>query len=168
MTYKERYNAIHLEWSKTKFPSVHKDGFYTPPKQVKINTANGLTNFIINYLTWSGNHGERTNTMGRPIQKFAPKMNLISGKVENIENGIEWQKGTGKKGSSDIKALITVDYQKFAIPIFIEIKIKDKQSNEQKDYEKAINKAGGIYAICHNPDEFFNLFDKIKANELII
>ena len=164
MTYKERYNEIHKEWSKNKFPSVHKDGFYTEPKSLKLNTANGLTNWIINFMTWTGNHAERTNTMGRPISKTAPKMNIFTGQIVNVPNGIEWQKGTGRKGSSDIKGTIKVNYQKFAIPIFIEIKIKDKQSADQVEYQEAISKAGGLYVICHNPDEFLNFYDKVVGN----
>jgi hypothetical protein len=102
--------------------------------------------------------------MGRPIQKYAPKMNIITGKVVQVEVGIEWQKGTGTKGSSDVKGHISVGYQKFAVPVYIEVKIKDTQSKDQIKYEKKISKTGGLYVIVHSPEEFFKFYDDVVGN----
>lgn len=168
MTPKQRYNEAHKKWRCEKTPSVCRDGFYTPPKFPKVATANGLQRFIVDFLTWYGHHGERTNTMGRPIQKFAPKYNIITGSVVQVESGIEWQKGSGTKGSSDVKGHINVDYQKYAIPVYIEIKIgKDKQSNEQIEYQSKVNKSGGLYVIVKTPDDFLNFYDDVVNNRII-
>jgi hypothetical protein len=167
MTHKERYNKAHKNYMEIKCPTVCADGHYSLPKMPDVKKSNGLTMFIINYLNWSGHHGERTNTMGRPIQKYAPKMNIFSGKIEQVESGIEWQKGTGIKGSSDIKGVINVPYQKFGVPCFIEIKVaKDKQSAAQIEYEKKINKTGGLYVIVKTPDDFLKFFDDVVENRI--
>jgi hypothetical protein len=107
--------------------------------------------------------------MGRPIQKYAPKYNIITGSVVQVESGIEWQKGSGTKGSSDIHGHIKVDYQKFAIPVAIEIKIgKDKQSNIQIEYQSKVNKSGGIYVIVKTPEDFFKFYDDdVVLNRII-
>jgi hypothetical protein len=156
--WKNRYIEFNRQWYQENFPIVYNDGHWFEPKIPKVNKANGLTMFICNTLKWSSNHGERTNTMGRPIEKFAPRFDIFSGKIIQIPNGVEWQKGTGVKGSSDIKGHINVGMQ-FPIPIYIEVKIKDKQSDDQKEYEKQITKTGAIYSLVHTPEEFFIFFD---------
>ena len=167
MTPKQRYNEAHKVYQCAKTPSVCRDGQYSAPKYPDTRKANGLTTFCINYLIWTGNHGERTNTMGRPIQKFAPKFNIMTGTVVQVEARIEWQKGTGTKGSSDVKGHINVNYQRFAVPIYIEIKIRDKQSAEQVEYQRKINNTGGLYVIVHNPDEFIKFYDDVVFNQIV-
>ena len=162
MTFKERYNTAHHEYYKVKYPNVVADGLYCSPTLPKYKTANGLTKLVCNFLLWSFHHGERTNNMGRPIQKKRPQFNILSGNVEYLDNGIEWQKGTGTKGTSDIKGHINNPKYKFPIPIYIEIKIgKDFQSDDQKKYEKQITKTGALYCIVKNPEDFFNFFDYV-------
>ena len=158
---KNRYNAAHLKHTTERTPSVVADGHYTPPKLPKINTANGMQTFCTNYCNWMGHHLERTNNMGVPVKKKIPKFNIFSGKLEHIDGGMEWRKGTGARGSSDLKGHINNPKHKFPIPVYIEIKIKDKQSHDQKEYEATINKTGAIYGIVHNPEEFFKLFDYV-------
>jgi hypothetical protein len=167
MTAKERYNEVHRKYQCDKTPSVCADGFYSPPKYPKVATANGLQRFIVDYLNWTSNHGERTNTMGRPIQKYAPKFNIMTGAVVQVESGIEWQKGTGIKGSSDVKGHINVNYQKYAIPVYIEVKIKDRQSDDQIEYERKVNKTGGLYVIVKSPDDFLKFYDDVVMNRII-
>jgi kynurenine formamidase len=99
--------------------------------------------------------------MGRPIEKFAPKMNIFTGQVVQVANGVEWQKGTGTKGTSDIKADIVHHNFRFPIPVKIEVKWnKDKQSEDQKQYQQTIESKGGVYVIVKNIDAFFIWFDE--------
>jgi hypothetical protein len=44
----------------------------------------------------------------------------------------------------------------------IEIKMKDKQSPDQVKYQQAVERAGGLYLICHSFDEFMNYYNTIK------
>jgi hypothetical protein len=55
---------------------------------------------------------------------------------------------TGTKGSADISATIR------GRSVKIEVKQKDKQSEVQKQYQQSIEKAGGVYMIFRNFDDF--------------
>ena len=101
--------------------------------------------------------------MGVPTKKTKPKFNIFSGELEHLPNGIEWRKGTGHKGTSDVKGHIVNPRHKFPIPIYIEVKIKDRQSEDQKEYEAQVTKTGALYAIVHNPDEFFSFYDYVMG-----
>lgn len=161
--WKIRYCNAHREMNTRKYPNLVADGLYTPPTLPKVKTANGMQTFCTNYCNWLGHHLERTNNMGVPVKKKIPKFNIFSGKLEHLDGGIEWRKGTGAKGSSDLKGHINNPKHQFPIPVYIEIKIKDKQSQNQKDYEATIKKSGAIYGIVHNPEEFFMLFDYVMS-----
>lgn len=157
------YQQAHEHNFKNKYPQSYKDGHYSPPKMPIIKKANGLTTFVINYLNWSGHFAERTNNMGVPTRKKIPKFNIMSGKLEHLDGGIEWRKGTGVKGTSDIKGHINNPRHQFPIPVYIEIKIKDKQSQDQKDYERKVTASGALYTIVHNPDEFFEFYNYVMG-----
>lgn len=111
-------------------------------------------------MKWNGHHAERTNNMGRPIKKYFEKFNILSGKLERIENGIEWQKGTGDRGTSDIKGHFLNKNFQFSIPIYIEVKVnKDKMSKHQKEYQRNVTLTGALYLIAKTPEDFFNFYD---------
>lgn len=159
MNWKQRYNEAHYSKTLKTAPNFVRDGHYTNPTIPKYKTANGLQKFCINYCNWLGHHLERTNNMGVPIKKSYEKFNIITGKLVTVDNGIEWRKGNGVKGSSDLKGHINNPKHKFPIPIYIEIKIKDKQSAEQIDYEKNITNTGALYCIVKTPEDFFAFYD---------
>lgn len=164
MTYKQRYQEAHKEWFAIRYHAAYRDGHYAPPVMPKIKTANGLTKFICNYLLWTKHHGERTNNMGRPIQKYVPKFNIFTNKVDMLEGGIEWQKGSGLQGSSDIKGHINNPNHKFPIPIYLEVKVnRDRQSDEQKAYEQKVTKTGALYCIVKTPEDFFSFYDYVLS-----
>jgi hypothetical protein len=61
----------------------------------------------------------------------------------------KWTKSTSTSGSADISATIK------GRSVKIEIKYgKDIQSDAQKKYQESIERAGGIYLIVRNFDEF--------------
>lgn len=160
MTWKERYNAAHYSKTCRTAPNFVKDGHYTPPTLPKWKTANGLTKLICNFLNWSLSHGERTNNMGTPIKKKFEKYNIMTGAIVTVDNGIEWRKGNGVKGSSDIKGHINNPNYKFPIPIYIEVKIgKDKVSEDQVQYQKQVTQTGALYCVVKTPEDFFNFYD---------
>jgi ribosomal protein L15 len=55
-------------------------------------------------------------------------------------------------GSSDIKVYINGKI------IAVEVKMKDKQSEAQKQYQSRIEQAGGQYWIVRNFEEFYNKY----------
>lgn len=161
-TPKERYNAAHKYNFERAYPKAFKDGHYAPKPYPKVNTANGLSRMVVDTLLWLGHHGERTNTMGVPVKKYRPKFNIFSGKTEMLENGIKWRKGSGTKGSSDVKGHVNNPKHQFPIPVYVEIKIgRDSMSEDQEKYEKQVTKTGALYCIVKTPEDWFAFYDYV-------
>lgn len=111
------------------------------------NTANSLTKSIIRWLQLNGWQAERISTTGRYIDNSKIVTDVL-GNRKKIGSG-KYIKGSGTNGSADISATIK------GRSIKIEVKIgKDRQSEAQKEYQKNIEKAGGIYIIATDFDEF--------------
>lgn len=111
------------------------------------NTANSLTKSIIRWLQLNGWQAERISTTGRYIDNSKIVTDVL-GSIKKIGTG-KYIKGSGTNGSADISATIK------GRSIKIEVKIgKDKQSDAQKEYQKNIEKAGGIYIIASDFDDF--------------
>jgi len=114
-------------------------------------TANGLTTAIIRWIILNGYQAERISTTGRWIDNSKIVTDVL-GNRKKIGSG-KYIKGTGTNGSADISATIK------GKSIKIEVKIgKDKQSEAQIKYQQMIEKAGGIYFIAKNFDDFFNFY----------
>jgi hypothetical protein len=119
------------------------------------SNANSLTGAILNYIRMSGGHSERVNNYSRTVKdkfgndKYIPSM--------------------GFKGTADIhaikqKPIIDIPGTKkiFGRFIAIEVKVgKDKQSEAQKYYQECVERAGGVYLIAHDFDEFENQWNNI-------
>jgi hypothetical protein len=137
MTPKQRYNAAHLHWQQHKYPEAFKSGFTHDPSMPVVTKANGLTNFICNYLNWSGYRATRINVSGRKVKD-------------------KWIRSTTRKGTADISATIA------GKSVMIEIKIgRDKASPEQLAEQIKERNAGGIYEFISSVDEFFLLYDNL-------
>lgn len=140
MTWKERYYEAHYKHTIERTPSVVKDGHYCNPALPKVQTANGLTQFICNYINWMGYRATRISTTGRQV-------------------GGRWIYGTTRKGTADIGATIK------GRAVQIEIKVgKDRPSEYQLKEQEKERKSGGIYEFVSNPDQFFELYDSIVNN----
>ena len=119
---------------------------YIPKTVYKDSTANGLTKAICDYINLHGYQAERINTMG-----VAREKKTTAGKVI----GVTWTKGTSTAGSADISATIK------GRSVKIEVKIgKDRQSEAQKRYQENIERAGGVYYIARNFDDFVEWYNK--------
>lgn len=137
-----RYNTAHYNYTLQRTPNVIRDGFYTGPTLPKVATANGLTQFICNFINWSGYRATRINTMGRMV-------------------GGRWIHSTTRKGTADISATIR-DKNGIGRSLMIEIKIgSDKASVHQLEEQKKERQAGGIYEFISSPQQFFDLYDSI-------
>ena len=97
----------------------------------------GLEKCIIDYLRLKGHHAERIHCSGRA----------------RLENGtIVYGKTTMNVGTADIHAIID------KLAVAIEIKIgKDRQSSYQKQYQKDVENAGGVYLIARNFVQFLEV-----------
>lgn len=149
MTAAQRYKQAYRDWIRRTAPGFYEasggDEMIIPMPAVK--TSNGLTKFVCNYLKWTGNYGNRINTMGRMIKSKSGKAIMI--------------KSSTRRGTSDINAIIK-DSNGIGRSCQIEIKINDRQSEYQKREEQRVNEAGGLYAIVRTPEDFFELFDKVS------
>ena len=136
--------ALELASLSAKYPN----NSYIPLSNWNDNSANALTKCIIHFLTYSGFQAERINTMG--VYREGKKIQV--GENTRQLKGT-WTPSTGTKGSADISATIR------GRSVKIEVKQKDKQSEVQKQYQQSIEKAGGVYVIFRNFDDFIIWYD---------
>lgn len=145
---KQRLDALKLENQIERHPNFPPD--YHPKTLWSDKTANGLTKAIMSFIQFSGYQAERINTMGVYREKKTTDGKLIGG---------SWTKGTSTKGSADISATIQ------GRSVKIEVKVgKDRQSENQKQYQEAIERAGGVYMIARDFDSFVEWFDEFVKN----
>lgn len=114
-------------------------------------TANGLTKAIVKWINLNGYQAERISTSGRWVDNSKVVTDVL-GNQKKIGSG-KYIKGSGTKGSADISATIK------GKSIKIEVKIgKDRQSEAQIEYQKAIERAGGIYFIAKDFNSFYHFY----------
>jgi hypothetical protein len=132
-----RYNTAHYNYTLQRTPNVIRDGFYTGPTVPKVATANGLTQFICNFINWSGYRATRINTMGRMV-------------------GGRWIHSTTRKGSADISSTIK------GRSVMWEVKVgRDRPRPEQLAEQAKERAAGGMYEFISTPEQFFAIFDTL-------
>ena len=117
------------------------------------STANGLTKAIVKWINLNGYQAERISTSGRWVDNSKVVTDVL-GNQKKIGSG-KYIKGSGTKGSADISATIK------GRSIKIEVKMKDKQSEAQIEYQKAIERAGGIYFIAKDFDSFYEFYSTL-------
>lgn len=139
-----------------KYPRMPKEYIAKPTYSDK--TANGLTKCIIHFVKANGYQAERISNTGRYIDNSKIVTDSM-GFQKRIGSG-QYIKGTGTNGTADISATIK------GKSIKIEVKIgKDRQSEAQKKYQADIERAGGIYIIVKDFDEFIYFYKKfIETN----
>lgn len=135
--YVTKYNEAHYNYQCINFPNLIQDGFYTKPKLPNVAKANGLTQFIINYLMWSGYRATRISSAGR----------MLNGKFIY---------STTRKGSADISSTIK------GRSVMWEVKIgSDRHSEYQLAEQRREIAAGGLYYFVKNPTEFLYLLQEL-------
>lgn len=147
-------NQMSLEEYKRKYPEIP----YPSTKKFKQSSANEITKAVIKFLKLSGWQAERINTMGRVIDQRQTYTDVL-GHLKQIGT-MKYIPSTSTRGSSDISATIR------GRSIKIEVKAgRDVQSLAQKEYQKAIERAGGIYIICHSFDEFYQWYQEFISSQ---
>jgi hypothetical protein len=142
MTAKQRYEDAHRDWFASEYPTAYASGRYCKAKQPATAKANGLTQFVINFLNWRGHRATRVSSAGRIV-------------------GNRFIKSTTRKGTADVSATIN------GLAVMLEVKVgKDRPSPEQLAEQAKERKAGGMYEFIQNPDQFLQLYDQItKAHQ---
>jgi len=111
------------------------------------DTANGLTKCIISFIRLHNGQAERINTMGRPVDTRQTFTDVV-GRTRTIGT-MKWGRSTSTRGSADISATIK------GRSVKIEVKAgKDRQSQAQREYQRHVEDAGGIYYIARNFESF--------------
>lgn len=144
------YQVAHEKWFMAKYPEAYKDGFYLEPKFPKVDTANGLTTLICNFLSWKGHRATRINVSGRLVDGIEKQP---SGAKLSVK---KWIPSSTRKGTADISATIN------GRSVMIEIKVgRDKPRPDQLSEQIRERNAGGIYEFIETPEQFFELYDFI-------
>lgn len=143
---------------KEKYPSIPEYGIPIP--KYTDSNANGLTKCIIDFLNHSGHQAERISSMGRVIDNSKVVEDVL-GRKRTIGSK-KYIKGTSTNGTADISSII------LGKSVKIEVKIgKDRQSSDQKKYEQATIKAGGIYWIAKDFDMFIDYYNALLNDTLV-
>lgn len=147
-THYERYNAAKRAYQSQEFPNWVKDGHYIEAEMPDTSTSNGLTSFIIDFLTWSGHFANRTGNEGRVIVTEDKEVKRI--------------KSSSKNGMQDIDTNLKHPNHPFGIPWKIEIKVgRDKHWTHQIAFGELVKQTGGVYSVVRDPEDFFFQYDEL-------
>lgn len=155
MTPISQLKELAFAYSRSRFPSLPE--YARTIHKYQDRTANGLTRCIIDFLKFEGWQAERISTTGRYLDKSKIVTDVL-GRARRIGSG-KWIPGSMTAGSADISAVIA------GRAIKIEVKIKDKQSEAQKNYQKEVTRAGGVYIIIKSFVEFYSWYKNFMTNE---
>lgn len=154
----EVLNRLYIEQEKLKCPQIRQaygDKYFEYKRSAyKENSANALTKSIIAYIRLRGYQAERISSSGRVVgstetRKSEAGYSYRVGKVKYIP-------GTSTNGTADISATIC------GMAIKIEVKFrKDRQSEAQKEYEKSIKMAGGVYYIARDFQSTYDWLNRV-------
>jgi hypothetical protein len=148
MTALAQLKSLALADSRAKHPTLPEAARCT--RNYSDKSANGLTRCILDFLIFSGHQAERVNSTGRPIDNTKVVKDVL-GRSMRI-GSVKWIPGTGQKGTADISATI------WGRAVKIEVKMKDRQSPEQRKYQEAVERAGGRYWLVRSFQEFLTLY----------
>lgn len=142
---------LYLSESRQRYPNVPED--YRAYPEYKLNTSNGLTRSVMQFLRLKGHFVERTGNQGN-IKDTRKTFTDVLGQSRTI-GSITRIPGTGTRGTSDLKAIIQGQF------IAIEIKCaatNDRQSESQKQYQFQVESSGGTYLIATSLPQFLNFY----------
>lgn len=110
--------------------------------------TNSLTKCVQDCIELTGGFVERVNSTGMLVK---------------TKGGERWVKGSSRAGTADLHCMIR------GLAVKIEIKCRytnDRQSQAQKEYQRDIEKAGGIYVIVRDFTQFYNWYRNfLKQNK---
>lgn len=124
-------------------------------------TANGLTRCIVDFLNLSGHQAERIRSEGRMIDNTKTYTDVL-GNTKRI-GSVRYIKSSSQNGTADISATVRVYIagQPVGISCKWEVKMRDKQSDAQAQYEAKVSDAGGLYFLVHSWVEFWEQYKSV-------
>lgn len=143
--------ALYMAHHRQRYPSMPETA--RTCKKYEDRTANGLTRCVIDFIRFMGGQAERINCTGR-YQDNTTVFTDVVGRTRSIGSG-QWLPSSGTRGTADVSSVIR------GMAVKIEIKIgRDRQSDDQKRYQEAVERAGGIYLIVRSFGEFYEWYQK--------
>jgi hypothetical protein len=128
---------LSMQVKRAKYPNVP----YLVKSKYTDNTTNDLTLCVIDWINLNGYQAERINSVGTKVRR----------------NGKEiWIKGSSTTGTSDISA--TIKGRSVKIEIKCAATGDRYQSEDQKEYQRKIEAAGGIYIIVRDFQGFYEWY----------
>ena len=149
---KQRLKDEFLQNHRVKFPNIPEAARYVPTFSDR--TANGLTKMILTWFRLKGHQAERVNVL--PVVRDRRKIvyNCL-GQPRQI-GSIEYRPSGSQRGSADIHAVVN------SIAVKVEVKAdRDVQSEDQKNYQRQVEAAGGIYYIARSFSGFLDFYDNL-------
>ena len=144
-------NQLADQAQRLKYPEIRPE--LLAPFKFSDKTANGLTGCIIAFLRVKGMQAERINCTGRQIDKRQTYTDVL-GHTRQI-GSLQWIPTNGTRGTADISATIN------GLSVKIEVKAgRDYQRPAQKEYQKQVEAAKGIYFIATSFDQFYQWYLK--------
>lgn len=138
--------------AKKKALNPNKPDYLISVHEYEDRTANGLTRCVIDFLNHTDFcHAERISSEGRVIDGRKTFTDVMGN--QRTIGSIKRIKSNGQLGTADISATI------LGRSVKIEIKIKDSQSEVQKEYQRQIENAKGYYIIVRKFSEFLSWFN---------
>lgn len=147
----KQLKALAIAHSRTRYPNMPEAARST--RNYSDKSAGGLQKCIIDFLTFSGHQCERISVTGRYMDTSKVVTDTLGFK-RRIGSG-KWIGSSMQKGSADLSATI------WGRSVKIEVKMKDKQSPDQAKYQEQVERAGGLYWICHSMDEFLQYYNEL-------
>lgn len=141
---------MYIEDHRSRYPSMPE--YARTCKRYEDRTANGLTKCVIDFIRLNGYQAERINCTGRYVDNTQVVENVLGDKRRI--GSAKWLPTSGQRGTADISAVIR------GRAVKIEVKIKDRQSDDQKRYQADVEKAGGVYLLVRSFEEFKQWFDE--------
>lgn len=149
-----RLKQMHLQ--RCKLPDYAKPAYRHKP-----TTTNGLTNCIIDYINYTDHQAERVTSSGRHID--GDSFVDVIGRTRVFKG--KWIPGQSTRGTADIGATKRIEFNMriVGLKVAIEVKNRDRQSNDQLRYQKKIEQSGGVYIIArvNQFDEFVETWEAL-------
>jgi len=137
--------ALAMDAQRAKYPNFPESA--RPRPKYSDATANGLQKCIIDFLRFSGCQCERIAVTGRYIDNSKVVTDVLGNK-RKIGSG-KYIPSSMQSGSADLSATIAGRSVKIEVKIF-----RDKQSDAQKEYQRQVEQAGGVYIIATSFEQF--------------
>lgn len=144
----KRYRDAKYAYEQQEYIHWIADGHFIEPEIPNTATGNGLTEFIVKYLNWSGHFANRTSNEGRVIIDK-------DGKPKRIPS-------SSKNGMQDIDCNLQHPNHPFGIPWKIEVKAnRDTIKKHQIEFGEQVKKTGAVYSVVRSVEDFFSQYDRL-------